>query len=249
MLLRFFLYCFLLLSVGAVVAQPLVTICYESKGYPPFSYQQQNQKQRGLLVDLVTTAAKQAKIDVNFIRAPWLRCNKLLEQNKVQATFAMIRTEEREQLFAFPDEQLAASERNRYLWLARYPIFIQRNKAIDFNSYQPNFGIGAPLGYVVSQQLADKGWLSPIQYNAEQGLAMVAANKLDGYVVEQSVGQHILKRLQLEQEVSASTWALVEAKWHVVFNQAFYNDNQARVELFWHQLNQLRISAESKFED
>ena len=113
------------------------------------------------------------------------------------------------------------------------------------SQYQPQFGIGAPLGYIVEAWLQRKGWLSPYKFTLDEGLKMVADGKLDGYSVERIIGTYHLQRLALTDKVSVSNDNLLVKNWHIVFNPSFYSQNTPLVEQFWFNLIAARQQLEA----
>jgi polar amino acid transport system substrate-binding protein len=171
----------LLFSSQCIQAET-ITVCFEDTDYPPFinANQQVNPIYGGLLIDIVNQAAKQSNIKMNFIRRPWLRCQKMVEDNQAQALFAMIKTPQRMEQFAFP------SVKNHMLMKAKYHAFFKRDGAFSDQAIQDNltltngklnikqyknktlYGLSAPSGYVVKQFLRDNEILSPHDYTLDQ---------------------------------------------------------------------------------
>lgn len=201
----------------------------------------------GLLVDMLEAAAAPLDITLQFQQAPWLRCQKMVQENKLNATLAMIWSPQRALEFRFPDPQSGTEQSERYLWQAQYPVFHPITKSFVKAKYQPQFGISAPLGYIVERWLLHKGWLSPYKFKLDEGLRMVADGKLDGYSVERFIGSHHLRQLGLEDKIAASSDNLLIEKWFLVFNQQYYQQNQQLVEQFWLNIGHARQVLEARF--
>lgn len=125
-------------------ARTTLKICHEASNFPSYIYQQENQA-KGLLTDIIKTAAENAKVTVQFDAKPWNRCQKDVKAGNSHALFAMIKTPQRDKEYAFPDYK------NGHLWTATYPVFIEQTSTFSLTDYLPNKGLGAPLGYVVWQ--------------------------------------------------------------------------------------------------
>ena len=221
-------------------ARPTLKICHEARNYPPYIYQEENQV-KGLLTDIIKTAAENAIVAVQFDAKPWNRCQRDVKAGNSHALFAMIKTPLREQEYAFPNDK------NGHLWTATYPFFIKQTSTFSQTDYLPNKGLGAPLGYVVWQELNQRGWLSPFQYDPELGLNMVAQGKLDGYVVERLIGLHLLNESQLSDFVKPSIEQLLDAVWYLPFNKRFYKKNTHLVQQIWHEIDGAREQLKDKF--
>lgn len=214
-----------------------MTLCHESADYAPFIVDD-NGASKGLLVDILRDAARNTGIKIDFYSTSWKRCKSDVEAGRAQALFAMIHTRQRAKRFTFPPKEKLDEW---YLWQAKYPVFTRVDSLpFDPASYEPEFGIGAPLGYVAADILKDKGWLSPIHYTPSEGLKMVALKKLDGYVVERDIGAYITQRLEVDAELHAQPYTLLTSNWHVAFNHTYYKAHQSDVVRFWSEMAKVR---------
>ena len=229
-------------------ASVVFSICYEGSGMAPFISAGNNDGQPvGLLVDMLATAAAPLNIRLQYQQAPWLRCQKMVQQNQLNATLAMIWSAERGLIYRFPDPQNGTEQSQRYLWQAEYPVFHSTAKPFALAHYQPQFGISAPLGYIVEDWLQHKGWLSRYKFTLDEGLKMVADGKLDGYSVERIIGTYHLQRLALTDKVSVSNDNLLVKNWYIVFNRHFYSQNPQLIEQFWFNLIAARQQLETNY--
>lgn len=150
----------------------------------------------------VKLAGKLADFEVQFVAKPWLRCQKEMEENRVHGLFSMIETPERVTQFVFPS---SVGVNGAYLAEVEYPVFVsvssvlsQREtewisaRGINWPVYRrfKDKGLAAPLGYVVYEMLRKNHGLSSIEYRGGSGLKMVSLQRLDGYVVERTLGLH-----------------------------------------------------------
>jgi polar amino acid transport system substrate-binding protein len=226
-----------------------ITVCYEDRDYPPYVYaKSDNKSDVGLLVDIVIRAAEKTGVAIELIRRPWSRCQMLVNENKADALFAMIKTPERIQLFAFPEDHTYS------LLKVNYPIFFQKNGEFDnaqtliglgngelnFNVdyYQKKklYGLSAPLGYVVYQYIHDNQIASSYDYTLDDGMHAVAIGRLDGYIVERLIGQHYLSTHSLEDSVFSSDVIVKRDDWYIPFSNEFYLNNTELVKVFWRNI-------------
>ncbi|MDP5135734.1 transporter substrate-binding domain-containing protein [Rheinheimera baltica] len=229
-------------------AKTVFSVCYEGSGMEPFiSAGIDGSQPVGFLVEMLNAAAAPLEITLQYQQAPWLRCQKMVQENQLNATLAMIWSPERALLYRFPDQQSSTELSNRYLWQAEYPVLHTVDKPFSLAQYQPQFGISAPLGYIVEQWLQHKGWLSPYKFTPDEGLKMVAEGKLDGYSVERLIGRYQLQQLGLTDKVAVSDDNLLVKNWHIVFNPDFYANNTELVEQFWFNLIAARKHLEATF--
>ena len=229
-------------------AGAVFTICYEGAGMAPFiSAGSDGSQPVGFLVEMLNTAAAPLDITLRYQQSPWLRCQKMVQQNELNATLAMIWSPERTLLYRFPDQPAVSDQSDRYLWRAEYPVFHPTNKPFVLAQYTPHFGISAPLGYLIEGWLQQKGWLSPYKFTPDEGLKMVADGKLDGYSVERFIGSYHLQQLELADKVVPSQDNLIVKNWHIVFNPDFYARNKPLVEQFWFNLVAARQQLEATY--
>ena len=88
--------------------------------------------------------------------------------------------------------------------------------------------------------LAKRNLLPAYDYDLETGLTMVAAGKLDAYVVETSIGLNSLAKLQLQYAVEPTAEIFLESYWHIAFNSTYYLEHQVSVDALWRDLAQIR---------
>jgi len=220
------------MAMPSSAAQLSLKICHEENDYPPYIHQEENVT-KGILVDIIKIAVKEINVSVELYSKPWIRCQQDVISGQAHALFAMVQTDERKQVFAFPPEHKLSKW---HMWLAQYPIFTIKGTSFVAAEYRPNKGIGAPLGYVVWDILKSKNWLSPYQYEPIDGLKMLAINKLDGYVVERQIGLHLLEINNLTSEVEVSDDLLLQSKWYLPFNKNVYKSEKDLVENIWRQI-------------
>ena len=234
----------LLLTVTATSAQTSenleLIICHEANSYPPYVYLSGGAP-TGILVKTIEHAAHLSAAKITFYSAPWLRCQKDVQSGRANALFAMVKTPEREKLYQFPSD----NPDSFFLWQAQYPVFYKQSNEFDLANYQPNRGLAAPLGYVVTDTLKKRNWLSPYAYEPSEGLPMVAIDKLDGYVVERLIGKSLIDQLKLSDKVVATEKSLLNTNWYIPFNREFYKVNKAKINHFWRQVAKARKQQEA----
>jgi polar amino acid transport system substrate-binding protein len=197
------------------------------------------------LVDLIDYAAKNSEQPIELYSSSWIRCQQDVIAGRAQALFAMIKTKKRQEQFAFPPKENLSTW---HMWLAQYPVFTPKNIEFDIETYIPNKGIGAPLGYVVWNILEQQNWLSPFQYEPIEGLKMLTVNSLDGYVVEKLIGLHLIQENNLIAKIQMNQYSVLDTKWYLPFNKDFYNKNRLLVHDFWKHMAVKRLIAKNEFE-
>ena len=246
---RFFLYftCYVVLCCaflmpelahGKAAAQPTqMTVCIDDQLYVPYFDKDERMRTDGKVIELVNWSAQKNNLSLEVLRKSWPRCLAEIATNKVDAIMAVIYTPERAELMAFP-EGAEQSTPDTYLLHLRYPFFIRKGSDFRLRDYQrqSGFGINAPREYIAHQMLDRMQLLSAYDYTLDNGLKMVAAGRLDAYVVERASGHYAVERLALEQKVQATNETLMERYTHIPVSRQFYQHYKPQVDSFWHDL-------------
>lgn len=248
-----------LLALSSPISAQSMTLCLEDVDYPPYAHGTDTIRavNPGIMIEIVQDAAARAEVEISFIRRPWLRCQKLVAENKVHGLFAMIRSPEREKLFAFP------SVEDHFLMEAEYAIFhhkrsnrVWRIEEIaeslasgkTITNYE-GFGFGAPRGYQVEAMLRRHKLLATEATYLEKALPIIAKNRMDGFVIEKRVGQHIVNKHRYQKKIVPSSNSVAKSKWHVAINLDFYDKNPELIKKFWTHLSEARKAFQKSAKD
>lgn len=244
---------FLLTSVLAALAQaeplPVLRLCYELEGLPPYintAEADRDLPQPGLVLELIEQAARQAQVRVQTHRQPWKRCLHELQAGTSDGAFVAIWLAERDAWGRFPgrdpQRQLAADPRYR-LWRVDYPIIVRKGSALQWDGQHfsgVRQGVGAPLGYAASQRLRELGVLASESLAPAKALKLVAAGRLDGYVLEREIGLALLERQALGGQLMFLPKPLLETDWYLPLSHQFYAAHPELAEGFWQALAEQR---------
>ncbi|REL28366.1 hypothetical protein DXX93_18550 [Thalassotalea euphylliae] len=226
------------LSCGLTYAQPIqMTVCIDDQLYIPYFDKDERMGDDGKVIELIQWSAEQNNLVLKVLRKSWPRCLAEIASDKVDAIMAAIYTPERAELMAFPDGAAQANP-DIYLLRLRYPFFVRKGSDFRLRDYQrqSGFGINAPREYIAHQMLAHMELLSAYDYTLENGLKMVAAGRLDAYVVESASGHYAVERLALEQQLQATSEILMERYTHIPVSRQFYRHYKPQVDSFWRDL-------------
>ena len=108
------------MAIPSSAVEISLKICHEDRYYPPYIYQEENVT-KGILVDIIKAAVKEVNVS--------------LISGQAHALFAMVQTDERKQVFAFPTERKISEW---YMWLAQYPVFTAKGTSFVAAEYSPN---------------------------------------------------------------------------------------------------------------
>ncbi|WP_100643496.1 substrate-binding periplasmic protein [Alteromonas facilis] len=237
----------MLLWTSRVYGQAWV-ICHENQDYNPYiTYSVSGEDPTGLLIDVITRAAADSDVQVSFSARPWKRCLQGTQNGSFDALFGVIKTPEREQQYAFPmNDDYLAKARYTILYKASGRLHAAEQAGQLFNASGLNvdtykqlkqYGLQAPAGYVLNQFLIEQQLNSEFSYSLDNGIKQVALGRLDGYLVERLIGLSAIQRLGAQGQVISSQGAVKESIWHIPFNRDFYQQNQNKVDEFWHHVS------------
>ncbi len=214
-------------------------ICYEEHENPPYMMTTSTEmpaKNPGIIPEILINATKAVGLTPRFMRSPWKRCLRLLEQNKVDGIFASIYQKDREKIGRYPmvnDKE----DTSRCLAKVDYALFTSTKQSMPWDGDfigERRPVVGAPLGYVVVKILKNKhnieaetGSLPTI------GLKLVSINRMDAYVVEKNVGKSILIKTGLDKLVHPLDPPFVSYFLYFMISHKFYNESPEISEAIW----------------
>jgi polar amino acid transport system substrate-binding protein len=223
-----------------------VQLCYEDQDYPPYligTGRKPVMPNPGVLVELTKSAFESAGFTVSYIRRPWKRCMRMVEENKVIGMFGVIYLPERE-IFGHYPMRNNAPDKERRLLSVDYPVFVNVDAPVKWDGHtfaDKKIHLGTPLGYATVTELENVHHLSPNQsYLPQDGLEAVSLNKLDGYIVERNVGEQLLLKHKLQKTVIAQEPPFKSHDLYLLLSHGFYEKNTEKAEKIWSHLAVLR---------
>lgn len=222
------------------------TLCIEEADYTPFLIGSAGATRHGVLPELISRAAAEQHKTLKIVSFPWKRCIDMLSKGQVDALAATIWLPERDSWGAFPKQPgqpQAAPDRSLRLWDVEYPIFVPQQGTLSYNGTDFSGirnGLSAPPGYVAWLRLKDAGVLYDGVLLPSAGLNLVALNRLDGYVVERNIGQHLLRTLSIEGKVRTLPQVFEKADWYLIFSHQFQAKHGPLTQSIWQSIARLR---------
>lgn len=220
--------------------------CYENQDYLPFIRHVRSgvvsPGNNGALPDLIIKTTRKMGLKAQFISKPWKRCIVLLEAGEVDGIFAAIWQPERDAWGAFPKHEGQPDSRY-HLWQVDYKIYAHIESGLSWNGEHFNgvaSGVSAPLGYVAEKRLRQQGVLSRSNYLPAEGLNLVAKNRLDGYVLESSIGDYLIQHLGLQDQVRALGRPFFSAEWYLPLSHHWVKQYPDTSRQFWKILAEIR---------
>jgi polar amino acid transport system substrate-binding protein len=239
---------FLTLIMCTLLSSPAwaFTLCIEDADYSPYLIGNSDSSDNGMLPHMIRAAAKDNQEPLKIVAYPWKRCIDMLSKGQTDALAASIWIPEREAWGAFPKltgQPQGAPDRSKRLWSGEYPVFVAPQGTLSYDGKQfsgVKTGLSAPSGYVAWQRLKDAGVLYQDVLQPKAGLKLVALNRLDGYVVERHIGQHMLDQMGLTSQVTTLPTPYIKDDWYLVFSHQFQTANPDLTQRIWTSLGKIR---------
>lgn len=243
------LLCAALYGTGAYAEDwPSLRFCYESESLAPYTGPPVGATTAppGLVLELIQVTARQQRLRVELQQQPWKRCVLQLKQGISDGIFVAVWRADRDVWGRFPGRDVrsgAPVDANRRLWRVEYRIIGRPGGTLQWDGLRFSglrHGVGAPLGYASSQRLRELGVLASESFAPDKVLRMVAAGRLDGYVLEREIALALIARQRMEGQVLLLPTALQEDDWYLPFSHQFYAKHPELVERFWQELGRQR---------
>lgn len=234
------------LGLAKAFAVDPIRICYEDENFPPFllgTTADQETQGAGMLPDLINLSARTLGVEIEYQRLPWKRCLNAVERGDVDALFAIIYTDARDTWAAYPKTD--GEPDGRYLYLSEYPVFVPNNSALqwdgsEFTPFKPS--VQSVPGYVAEQMLFEMGIKPLLPLQPRDAMPVVAAGRIDGYVVDRLIGQQILLELGLADQVTTLPQVFLAQPWYLAFSKKRYGADSSLIEAFWDEVDRQRES-------
>jgi polar amino acid transport system substrate-binding protein len=154
------------------------------------------QQASGLDYEMTTIVFKRLGIDVQWQFLPWKRCLLMLEQGEADGVLDILKLPERDELLLYPNEPL--SEINWVLFQAKArPHRFERLEDLT------GLTIGVSPGYLYSPQFDTSTlFIREPAPTHEANFGKLARGRIDLLVTERLVGQQMIDKLKLRDEIS-----------------------------------------------
>lgn len=223
-----------------------IKVCYEESDFIPFQYiDSVTQDRKGVLLDILNSAAIQQNLSIHYYRRPWKRCISEVANGLADGLFAAIWLSEREEWGKYP--KLASNPKkvdpHYRLWTAEYKIFTHIDSQLSWDGKRFNnlkFGLSAPLGYVAEKKLRSLNALGEFNHDPTQGLVLASKARIDGYVVEENIGLALLNSLDIQQDIKLLNTNFIEADWYFVFSHQYFKAHPSKAKQFWNGIRSAR---------
>lgn len=244
----------LLVPLSAHAEKKQLRICYENVEYPPFTFGSDDVPSHpGYIVDMVKLAVNASGADVVLHRLPWKRCIRSIKRGEMDGLFGAIWAKEREAWSVYPKNDDQSVNTSLHLIKIIYPIYVRKGGKLRWDGKALSGvknGVAAPPGYVAQNMLMEMGVYPDKKIHIpdmERGMRMVALNRIDGYVVNQTSGDQMVADLGLQSEIETLAKPFTHNYLYLVFSQHFFYSNRKCAQGIWHKLAQVRDAYSETF--
>ena len=217
--------------------------CYEAESLYPFTNVIGAEKDRnGVFFDILSAVTKELDIKLVGYRSSWSRCKTDLKSGKADIIAVVIWTPERDKWAVFPKTE-GIVDQSKSIWEAIYRVHTKKGSDLiwsgsSFN--KSNARIGAPSGYVAYAKLDQLGVLPDKNLKAAQAFKLISRERLDGYVLEEVIGQNIAINNNLVEEIQTIEKPFMTSSWFAPVSRKFYKENPELSEKIFSHLAEYR---------
>ncbi|AIG03536.1 extracellular solute-binding protein [Pseudomonas fluorescens] len=163
--------------------------------WAPYVYEE-NGQMRGLDYETTVIVFQRLGIEVQWQFLPWKRCLAMLDQGLADGALDIFHSHERDAALLYPSEPLSQVE---------FVMFYANANPHPFKTLQELRGltIGTSPGYLYSTEFSDSTLFTrePAPSH-EANFGKLARGRIDLVITDRRVGQHVLKQLGLENQIT-----------------------------------------------
>ncbi|MCF6434266.1 amino acid ABC transporter substrate-binding protein [Pseudoalteromonas sp. MMG022] len=238
MLVRWIIYCYLLLHMQALFAQTL-TFCYEDKELAP-SYMGKGLEvppiNPGASIEALQAVEENIRgLTIIFVRQPWQRCLHDIKRNKVDAVIASY-VESRQEFMIFPSSESGQLDITLALNKLGRCLVGSKEFVSQLDANEGTFNIAIPRGYSSADRIADPRFTKVDTLSQKDAFDLVSKEVVDG-----TFGLCMING----EQVSAYPYAgVLHAKYppfdmsygFLAFSKNFYENNKELAKQVWGEL-------------
>lgn len=228
---------------GAQAAEVL-RAAYEDKALPPYYMGDStvvDAERPGVSIELVRTAAKEAGIDVEFVRMPWVRCQKSLQKGEIDAIFNASFKEERLEFGVYPMAG-AKPDPARRIATVTYSLYRLKGGPVDWNGMKIDGldgPVGAQSGYSIIEDLTRMGVKTEETQASTTNFKKLASKRIPAVATLDVTGDAVLATGEFPT-IEKVALPLVTKDYFVMFSHQFYDGKRALAERLWSKLAEVR---------
>ena len=166
--------------------------------WAPYVYEEQG-AMRGLDYETTVIVFQRLGVEVQWQFLPWKRCLAMLEQGQADGALDIFHSHERDALLLYPSEPLSEVEFVLFYANER-PHFVQGLEDLH------GLTVGTSPGYLYGAAFSDSSLFNrEAAPSHEANFGKLMRGRIDLVITDRRVGQHLIKRLALQDKVSQAS--------------------------------------------
>jgi len=210
--------------------QKIIKLKIVADPYPPYQWEESGIL-RGADYEIITEALRIHGIEAEITLHTWVECMKLMENQKVDGIFQIMRTPEREKNYLFSDILRTAET---IFFKRKNSFFILKND-VDISIQIQGLKIGTLSGYSYNSFIDNLGSNVKKEVNSNQELLLGLQQKnFDLILIDKGVASYLIKKFKLKN-IEKSGEYLIKRNLYIAFQKklkdivTFFNTGLQRI--------------------
>ncbi|MGY3804225.1 substrate-binding periplasmic protein [Pigmentibacter ruber] len=196
----------------------------------------------GLSLDVISKAANDLKINIEYFRVPTNRVFITLKKEEADGIFVFSYLPERTEYGVFPFSN-GKADSSRRVFSLKYHFYRNKNSTVSWDGTKLlnyNSNIGASRGSSVIETLKKLNIPFEESKGSEVLFKKVSAGRLDVLVEHDLTIDIFNSKLPDHHKIVKLNPAVLEKDYFLVFGKNFYEKNKDLCEKFWNQIGKVR---------
>ena len=215
---------------------------YEDSEQPPYymgNSTEPDPTKPGVSVEMLREAGREAGIDIQFVRMPWVRAQKSLQRGEVDLIFNASFKEERLELGVYPMAGGKPDPARRIDTIA-YALYRMKGSKVSFNGTtisDLDGPVGAPAGYSILGDLKAMGVTTETAADTVTNFKKLASGRIPAVAGLQRIGDGLLADFP---QIERVTPLLATKDYFVMASHQLWTAKRPLVERLWLKLAEVR---------
>ncbi|MEW5728854.1 MAG: transporter substrate-binding domain-containing protein [Pseudomonadota bacterium] len=234
---------------GGARANEVLRAAYEDSEQPPYymgTGPDPDPSLPGVSVEMLREAGREAGIDIQFTRMPWVRCQKSLERGEVDLIFNASFKPDRMKLGVYPMVDGKPDPARRIDTIA-YALYRPKGGAAAFDGKTvtglDGGPVAAPAGYSILGDLKAMGVATETAPDTVTNFRKLASGRIPATAALERIGDGLLADFPQIEKV---TPLLATKDYFVMASHQSFETRRATIERLWAKLAEVRDGAGSR---
>lgn len=233
-----------MMACTSAQAAEVLRAAFEDKAQPPYYMGETaavDPEMPGVSIELVRLAAKEAGMEVEFVRMPWVRCQKSLQKGEVDAIFNASFKEDRLEFGVYPMVGAKPDSSRRIVTLA-YSLYRLKGSPVSFDGKaitNLEGPVAAQSGYSIIEDLRRMGVATEDAHASITNFKKLSGKRVMAVAAQDVNGDSLLASGEFPT-VEKVVPPLVTKDYFVMFSHQFYDAKKPLAERLWAKLSEVR---------